>query len=315
MKTKAVEEDRRAGADHGGRRVARRPVLPRHAADEAVLVPRAGLELRHRRADVGRRTAKCSPRSRRRCCAKARAARMTRRRSPAAPGSAAAVARSRIRPSATSSGIRSARVSCTCRAEAAPAGQTGGGAGARARWRAGAWRGAGGGGGADRARIASMPWMPPFARERREGALRGEQPHDVGRVQRGRQDAVRERRATISTPCASPIRRKHYEIAKGAIDRGRRPRWTWRRWWRWWPRRRAAAIRRSIPTPARCRRKRGPNGRRSSLVALRRQERLPRGHEVLPGLGEAARRTTSSTRSTSRRARRRGCSRASGDVG
>ncbi len=75
------------------------------------------VELRNGRADLGRERQAARRDREDACCAKERRARMTRRRSPAAQGSAAAVVRSRIRPSATSSGIRSARVSCISRAK------------------------------------------------------------------------------------------------------------------------------------------------------------------------------------------------------
>ena len=75
-------------------------------------------------------------------------------------------------------------------AEAAPAGAGGAQRGGGGR---GGRGGVGGGAQAPARKDRLYSWMPPFARERREDAVRGEQPHDVGRVQRGRQDAVRER--------------------------------------------------------------------------------------------------------------------------
>ena len=50
----AREEDRHARHDHGGGRLARRAVLPRHHDAEAVLVHHAVLELRHHGRTLGR---------------------------------------------------------------------------------------------------------------------------------------------------------------------------------------------------------------------------------------------------------------------
>ena len=54
VKTKCGEEDRRAGNDPRGRRIAGRAVFPRDADDGTVLVSRAGDELRLRAGAVGR---------------------------------------------------------------------------------------------------------------------------------------------------------------------------------------------------------------------------------------------------------------------
>ena len=88
--------------------------------------------------------------------------------------------------------------------------------GGAARWRArarGWWRRSAG---RERARIASIAWSPPFAASDARDAFEANSAHDVGRVQRRRQDAVRERGQLISTPCASPIR--------ASITRSRRAR-------------------------------------------------------------------------------------------
>ena len=181
VKTKAVEEDRRARADHERRRVARRPVLPRHAADQAVLVPRSGVELRNGRADLGRERQAARRDREDRAARRNGGANDTTAICRAAPGSAAAAVE-RIRPSATSSGIRSARASSISQSEAGPAGSGGGGArgGAwsrrgprRRRWR---WR--------REPEGSRLRLVAAVRRGRREAALRGEQPHDVGRVQR-----------------------------------------------------------------------------------------------------------------------------------
>ena len=54
VKSEDVEEDRRAGDDSLGRCLTRRAVFPRHADGRAVLVPRAGVELRLGAGVVGR---------------------------------------------------------------------------------------------------------------------------------------------------------------------------------------------------------------------------------------------------------------------
>ena len=103
---------------------------------------------------------------------------------------AAEVARRPIRASAICSGIRSGRGSCISRPRLRPrvsaAARTARAAVARAAVVA-----AGGPGAARKDRVVFV--VRAVRRERREGAVRGERPHDVGRIQRRRQDVVRQR--------------------------------------------------------------------------------------------------------------------------
>ena len=186
------EEDRRAGDDPRGRCVARRPVLPRDADDRAVLVHRAGVELRLGAGVVGRErqgvaTLNKTPlregeRGGRR---PTRRARRSRRRSSRRVGHGQAqhpVESGGPGPRVPAVGVRAAR------AQAA----RGAGWWSRRPWCAGGGRGA-----QRRASAADERSLHELAAavrtDRHEGDLRGQRPSDERRVQRRRQDDVRGR--------------------------------------------------------------------------------------------------------------------------
>ena len=192
----------------------------------------------------------------------------------------------------------------------------------RSGWRGAAARVRGGRGGAAerrggapaarRARIACTQWSAPFGAGDAKVLYEANSRMTSAEFSAGRQDAVRQRRhrsvrrasrrSDASTTRSRKARRSPPAAAAGvaaavAAAVAVAP----------------AAIQRSSTTPARCRPSAVRTASRWCSSAPTTRRSISRARSTSP-TGPRPRRTTSSTRSTSRPARRRACSRATGNV-
>ncbi len=305
VKTKAVEEDRRAGADHECRCVARRSVLPRHAADEAVLVPRAGRRTSERSSSCGTRTARSLAEISKTVLREGTGGANDTTAFAGGAGFGGRGGARRTRASATSSGIRSAPGLVYLQSEA------GAGRAERGRAAVAARGGAGRGGRRRRAaaavrrigRIASSSWSPPFGASDAKQIFEANSRMTSAEFSAdGKTLFVNEGSDLYAVRLADPT--KHYEIAKGATiaagGRGGRGGGGGGGGGRGGAQSDSAFF----ANPGALQMKRGPNGAagRPRLDATARAS-SSRARST-SRIGRSRRRTTSSTRSTSRPAQK-----------